>query len=151
MEKFFASMTAEDKQKMMMDMMPKMMEGINMAEMMPQMMMTMMSGMLGRSQGGSMMEMMSGMIGGRPQAENADEASASPEQSQMEGLMMPNMMKEMMPHCLDMMLPNMPKEERIDFVLNMIDVLKEQGSTGMSDEERQDFVARIVEKVTDSL
>jgi len=65
--------------------------------------------------------------------------------------MMPNMMKEMMPHCLNMMLPNMPKEERINFVLNMMAILKEQGSTGMSDEERQDFVARIVEEVTGTL
>lgn len=64
---------------------------------------------------------------------------------------MPNMMKEMMPHCLNMMLPNMPKEERINFVLNMMAILKEQGSTGMSDEERQDFVARIVEEVTGTL
>ena len=65
--------------------------------------------------------------------------------------MMPNMMTEMMPHCLNIMLPGMPKEDRIDFVLNMVAILKEQGSAGMSDEERQDFIARVVEKITGSL
>ncbi len=46
-----------------------------------------------------------------------------------------------------MMLPNMPKERRIDFVLNMVTTLVEQGCVGMSDDEKEDFVAKVVEKV----
>ena len=38
MERFFADMTAEDKQNMMEAMMPKMMEGMNMMDIMPKMM-----------------------------------------------------------------------------------------------------------------
>ena len=63
MEKFFADMTVEDKQRMMEQMMPRMMEGINMMEMMPRMMMGMMGGAAGEC-GGDMSGMMSQMMGG---------------------------------------------------------------------------------------
>ncbi len=46
-----------------------------------------------------------------------------------------------------MMLPNVAKEKRIDFVLKMVDTLIQQGCVGMSDEEKQDFVVKVVEKV----
>jgi len=85
MGNFFADMTAEDKRKIMEAMMPRMMEGINMMEMMPQ--------------------------------------------------------------CLNVMLPKMPQEKRIDFVLKMIATLMEQGSAGLSEEERKDFMAKVLEKV----
>ena len=53
MEKFFQSMTAEEKQKMMGNMMSKMMGGMNMSEMMPLMMSKMMGGMMsGEKEGG---------------------------------------------------------------------------------------------------
>jgi hypothetical protein len=121
MERFFADMTAEEKQKMMEQMMPKMMEGVNMMEIMPKMM----AGMMGsRENGGGMMGMMSGMMAGAQGTEIT-----------------------MMPQCLSMMLPNIPKEQRIDFVLKMVTILLEQGSVGMSDEEKRDFVAKVVEKV----
>ena len=129
MEKFFADMTAEDKQKMIEQMMPKMMEGVNMMEIMPKMMAGMMSG---RESGGGMMGMMSGMMAGAQGTEMT---------------MMPRMMSVMMPQCLSVMLPNIPKEQRIDFVLKMVTILLEQGSVGMSDEEKKDFVAKVVEKV----
>ena len=59
-----------------------------------------------------------------------------------------SMMAQMMPRCLNMMLPSVPKEERVDFVLNMITALMEQGSAGMSEEEKSEFVAKVLEKVT---
>ena len=61
--------------------------------------------------------------------------------------MMPQMMTEMMPQCLKMILPNMPKEKRIDFILKMVTCLMEQGRVGMSEEEKEDFVAKVVEKM----
>ena len=66
--------------------------------------------------------------------------------------MMPKMMggedsMGMMPQCSRMMLPNMPNEKRIDFVLKMVDTLMEQGRVRMSKEEKQDFVAKVVERV----
>jgi hypothetical protein len=128
MEKFFADMTAEDKQKMMEQMMPRMMEGVNMMEIMPRMMASMMGG--GES-GGGMMGMMSGMMADAQGTEMA---------------MMPQMMSAMMPQCLTTMLPNIPKEQRIEFVLKMVTILLEQGSVGMSEEEKRDFVAKVVEK-----
>jgi hypothetical protein len=129
MEKFFANMTAEDKEKMMEAMMPKMMEGVNMMEMMPKMMM----GMMGEGEGEcGPMEMMSKMMEGGQEGEMP---------------MMPQMMMEMMPHCIKMMLPDVPIEKRIDFVLTMVTTRMEQGCIGMSNEEKTDFVAKVIEKV----
>lgn len=129
MDKFFADFTAEDKQKMMEEMMPKMMEGVNMMDMMPKMMMSM-TGKDKRESG--MMGMMSKMMGSC---------------EEMDSTMMSQMMTETMPKCLDMMLPAIPKEERKGFVVKMVTILAEKGSVGMSDEEKKEFVAKIVESV----
>jgi hypothetical protein len=128
MDKFFADMTVEDKQRMMEQMMPKMMEGVNMMEMMPRMMM----GMMGGDSGG-MMGMMSQMTG----------------EGQGTGMpMMGQMMSQMMPQCVSTMLPGLPKEERAEFILKMIDAMLDRGCAGMSEEERNDLVARALERIT---
>lgn len=129
MEKFFADFSPEEKQKMMEEMMPKMMEGVDMMDMMPKMMMTMMGG--GKGECGPM-EMMSRM------KESGKEKEAS---------MMPRMMIEMMPKCVEMVLPNLPAEEKVDFVLRMVASLVEQGSAGLSEDEKKDFVSRVMNKV----
>jgi hypothetical protein len=46
-----------------------------------------------------------------------------------------------------MMLPKMPKENKIDFVLKMVVSLMEQGGAGMSEEEKNDFVSKVTDKV----
>jgi hypothetical protein len=129
MERFFAEFSPEEKQKMMEEMMPKMMEGVNMKEMMPKMMMSMMRG--GEGECGPM-EMMSQMkAGGR----------------EKEASMMPQMMMEMMPKCLEMMLPNVPAEKKIDFVLKMVTSLVEHGGAGMSENEKKDFISNVIAQV----
>ena len=130
MEKFFAGMTAEDKQSMMEQMMPKMMEGINMAEMMPRMMM----GMMGHS----------GRPGQRTPRAKHSTGGPHPDGPPMMG----HMMTQMMPGCVDMMLPGLPKEERTEFVLQMIGTLMEKGTVGMSEEEQSSLVARALERIT---
>jgi hypothetical protein len=69
----------------------------------------------------------------------------------MEGLtmdnMMPHMMKEMMPDCLTHLLPKMSNKMRVDFILNLTDILAEQGSVEMSEKEKEDLVVKIIEKV----
>jgi hypothetical protein len=129
MEKMFSGMTADDKKEMMMGMMAKMKEGIDMHEMMPKMMM----GMMGAKEGeGGMKEMMAKMMHG-------GEAQES---------MMPEMMlKAMMPHCIKMMMPAISKDKRADLVSGVIDTLMEQASSGMSDEEKANFTAKIVETI----
>lgn len=129
MEKFFADMTVEDKQKIMEQMMPRMMEGINMMDMMPKMMIRMMDS--SNSEGG-IAGMMSPVMGGGHGREMP---------------MMPQMMMGMMPRCLEMMLPNIPEDKRSVFVLEMVASLVKQGSAGMGDEEKEDFVAKVVESV----
>jgi hypothetical protein len=121
MGEFFADMTAEDKQNMMAAMMPKMMEGMNFMEMMPQMMMGMMGGGEGK--------------GGTAEAGAQGEGAHAP--------MMHMMMSKMMPHCLEMMLPQMPSEERREFVLRMVSTLARKGCTDMSEEEKNDLVAGV--------
>ena len=61
--------------------------------------------------------------------------------------MMPKMMMQMMPQCLKMMLPNIPKEKRIGFVMKMIDTLMEQGCVGLSNKEKKDFMGKITKKL----
>jgi len=162
MEKFFGDMTAAEKQKMMAEMMPKMMEGVNMMDLMPQMMMTMMGGgQSGEGMMSRMMGMMSGMhAGGKghntPDSGTMGNASEHMKTQPMAGMtgcghgmhMMPHMMTEMMPHCLGMMLPSMPKENRADFISKIVAVLMEKGTSGMSDEEKSECIGKIVEQVT---
>ena len=61
--------------------------------------------------------------------------------------MMPRMMNQMMPLGLDMMLPHLPKEERGDFALKVVETLRARGADGMSDEERDDFVAKMEQRI----
>ncbi len=126
MSKFFEGMSKEDKQQMMQDMMPKMMEGMTM--------MDMMSGMIGGTeQGGMMSGMMSNMAGGDcPGAQ-------MPQMAQM--------MTRMMPHCLEAMLPQVPKEARIDFCLKLVKSMVDNGSTGMTEEEKKAFKQSLVDAI----
>jgi hypothetical protein len=129
MEKMFASMTADDKKEMMIGMMAKMKEGIDMQEMMPKMMMGMMSAKEGE---GGMKEMMAKMMHGGEEQEST----------------MPEMMlKGMMPHCIKMMMPAISKDKRTDLVSGIVRILMEQASSGMSDEEKATFVGKVVETI----
>ena len=60
---------------------------------------------------------------------------------------MPHIMAEMMPKCLKTILPKLSKEDRVEFVLEMISVLVDKGSVRMSEEEREEFVSQLVEQV----
>jgi len=64
--------------------------------------------------------------------------------------MMPHMMTEMIPHCLEMMLPGFPKENRTEYMAKIISILVEKGTVGMSDEEKDECISKIVEQVTTS-
>ncbi len=125
MAKFFEGMTKEDKQKMMQEVMPKMMEGMTM--------MDMMSGMMGSGEQEGMMGMMSGMMGGDCTA------GAMPPMAQM--------MTQMMPHCLEMMLPQIPKESRIDFALKLVKSIIDNGANGMTAEEKKAFKQSLMEVI----
>jgi hypothetical protein len=129
MEKFFAGMSADDKENLMKEMMPQMMEGIDMTKMMPNMMMSMMGGGSGGQSGcGGMMSNM--MKGGKSKGMT----------------MMPGMMMEMMPHCLSMMLPHAPKKKRIEFVQKMVSILAEKGCAGISEEQKKELFEPLVER-----
>ncbi len=122
--KFFEGMTREDKQRMMQEMMPRMMEGMTM--------MDMMSGMIAGDGNEGMMGMMSGMMGGQ------------------KGEWMPsmvNMMEQMMPHCLSMMLPKMPKETRADFALKLVKSLLDNGTIEMTEDEKKAFKQNLIETI----
>ena len=62
--------------------------------------------------------------------------------------LMPGMRMEiMMPQCIKMVLPKMTKKKRIDFAMNIVSTLVEHGSSGLSEEEKRDFVSRIIQGV----
>ena len=120
MEKFFADITPEEKQKMMTDMMPKMMEGTDMADMMPRMMMGMMS--RGEESGASGMK---GMM---------DKCMGSGS-----GAGMSDMMSRMMPMCIGMMMPDMEAEKRTETAVGILSAIVESGAEGLTEEQRKSF------------
>jgi hypothetical protein len=123
-EQFFGGMDADEKKEMCATMMGKLVEGLDMKEMMPKMMMGMMSG--GAADGpGKMHEMM---------AQKMQGGAAQP-MSQMPEMML----KMMMPHCIGMMLPAIDMDKRGDVAAAILSAIVEKGSVGMSDEQRQSF------------
>ena len=77
-------------------------------------------------------KMMSGMMGGGENGETP---------------LMGRMMLKMMPQYVEMVLPETPEKERRDYVLKMVSTLMEHGSVGMSEAEKGEFVAEVVEQV----
>ena len=132
MEEFFSDMSAEDKEKLMADMLPKMMEGVKLQEMMPRMMMGMMRGVEGKM----------GMPG--------EPFGAEPGSSDAHNSMMHMMATKMMPHCIEAVLPEMPKNERRELVLRLISILVRKGCADMSEEEKNGLV-RDVDKRLQSI
>jgi len=122
MAQMFAGMSIDEKKEMMMGMMGKMKEGINMEEMMSKM---------GAMEGsGGMKEMMAKMMQGGEEQDS----------------MMPEMMlKGMMPHCIKMMMPAISKGKRADLVSGMVSTLLDEASSGMTDEEKAALKATVVE------
>ena len=120
-DQFFADMTVEDKGKMMAKVMSKMMEGINMTEIISKIMSTM--------------------------AESSITSKMVENDQKVKIPIMLQMMMEIMPHCLKTFLPQISQNKRIDFILKMITILVEQGCIGMSEEEKRDFVVKVVEKI----
>lgn len=60
---------------------------------------------------------------------------------------MPHILAELMPKCLRTVLPKLSKEDRVEFVLEMISILVDKGSVRMSEEERDEFVLQLVEQI----
>jgi polyhydroxyalkanoate synthesis regulator phasin len=61
--------------------------------------------------------------------------------------MMQDMMSKMMPQGITMMLSRLPKEQRIEFAENMVATLVEKGSEGLSEEEKKDFIEKLIKKI----
>ncbi len=122
MAQMLADMPIDEKKEMMMGMMSKMKEGINMEEMMSKM---------GAKDGpGGMKDMMAKMMQG----------------GEGQNSMMPEMMlKGMMPHCIKMMMPAISKGKRAELVSGMINTLVEEASSGMSDHEKATLRAKVAE------
>ncbi len=60
---------------------------------------------------------------------------------------MPQIMAELMPRCLNTLLPKLSKEDRVEFALQMISILVDKGSVRMSEEEREEFVSQLAEQI----
>jgi len=161
-------MSPEEKEKMMLEMMPMMMKDVNMTEVMVKMMPEMLKSItaldilnllkkalaklpeLTKVIKENMPEMMKEKLP-KITKELMPDICKKVAPTVLEGLtmdnMMPNMMKEMMPHALSHLLPKMPNKMRVDFILNMTGILVEKGSAEMSEEDKGDLLAKIVGKV----
>jgi len=101
---------------------------------------------------GMMEEMMEKMVCGMSQEDRRkmmEKFFAGTTVEDKQGLMgkaMPRMM-EMMPKCVEMVVPQMPKEDRVEFVVGIIPLLMEKARTGMSEDEQRDLKARVAEKL----
>lgn len=123
-EQFFAGMGADEKKEMCATTMGKLTEGLDMKEMMPKMMMGMMSGAAGERPAKMHETMAKKMQGGHEQ--------------QM--VQMPEMMlKQMMPHCIGMMLPTIQPEKRSEVAAAILSAIVEKGASGMTDEQARSF------------
>lgn len=56
---------------------------------------------------------------------------------------MPQILAELMPKCLETLLPKLSKEDRVGFVLHMTNILVEKGSIRMSEYEKIEFKSKI--------
>jgi hypothetical protein len=61
------------------------------------------------------------------------------------------MLKTMMPHCVKMMMPKIPRDKRADLVTGAVTALMEQASSNMSDEERTSFKKQVIEAINPQL
>jgi hypothetical protein len=57
------------------------------------------------------------------------------------------MMQEMMPHCLGMMLPRMPEENRIEFFQKLVKSLLDNGTSDMPAEEKKACTQGVIEAI----
>ena len=60
---------------------------------------------------------------------------------------MPQIMASLMPKCLKTVLPKLSKEDRVEFALELISILVDEGSVRMSEEEREEFVFQLEEQI----
>lgn len=56
-------------------------------------------------------------------------------------------MMEMMPQGLSMMLSRFPKDKRSDLILKVVPDLVEQACAEMSEEEKKGFIEKLIEKI----
>jgi hypothetical protein len=165
MGRFMADFSKEDKMELMSQMMPKMMEDINMLEMMPRMMVTMMPKMISEvkdiieDQDIDFKEFMAGTMNKVVPVimEGINKDSVVEHKEEMMSVMMdkdcirqhmPQMQCRMMPGCTERMLPNLPKEQRIEFMQKMVDIFKEQGALDMDDGEKRAFLDSLKGKLS---
>ena len=140
--------------EIMSQIMPKMMEGINMLEMMPRIMVTMMPRMISEvkdiieDQDIDLKEFMAGTMNTVVPVimEGINKDAVVEHKGEMMTVMMekdclrqhmPQIQCRMMPGCVERMLPNLPKEQRIEFIHEMVDIFKEKGVTDMDDSEKR--------------
>ncbi len=124
MEQLFGGMGADEKKDMCAAMMGKMTEGLDMKEMMPKMMMGMMPAGAGEGPGKP-----AGSAGG----------AAGRHMAQMPEMML----KSMMPHCIEMMLPAIEPEKRGEVAAAILSAIVEHGPNGMSDEQTKAFFSTL--------
>ncbi len=164
MDRMIGKMSPEEKEGMMLKMMPMMMEDVNMSEVMVKMMPEMLKSMnaldiynLLKNAVPNFLKFVKAIKENMPQTTKDKLRKVSMDMmplmcekvmpTMMEDLtmdnVMPNMMKEMMPHTLSHLLPKMPSDVRTDFILRMTKVLDEQGREGLSKKDKENLEAQI--------
>ena len=124
MSHMFSNMDMAEKKEIFEAMIGKLTEGLDMKEMMTRTL----AGKMPKSAGdgpGGMQEMMAKMMQGGPE----QQPSQMPEM----------MLKSMMPHCIEMMLPAIAPDKRGEAVSAILSTIVAKGAEGMSDAEAERY------------
>ncbi|MBD3169222.1 MAG: hypothetical protein GF307_07040 [candidate division Zixibacteria bacterium] len=170
MDKMMGTMSKEEKQEMMLKMMPKMMEQINMLEIMPKMMLTMMPKMFDEvkaimAEHGKEVDMMEIMprIMGPFMSTMLREMPAEKMVDRKENMMskmferedlkvaIPERQQQMMPGCMKRLMENIPYDEKLSYATHILGILATHGSKGISDEQKANYKAKLLEVINTEL
>lgn len=150
--------SSKEKEDMMLQMMPKMMEDIDLSEMMPKMMTTMLPVLLPKMMEvmdkDKMIEKMSTIM---PNVcEVIDKrALAEKKDNMISKLLEQDTFKEKMPKCFakgmpvmvrgcfEHFLPELPKEERIEFMSSLLSMMIEYGTSDFNEEDKKSLIKSI--------
>jgi hypothetical protein len=162
MDKMMGNMRKEEKQNMMLEMMPKMMEAVSMLDMIPEMMLTMIPKMFDEvkallAEEGKELEVkavlpkiiapiMSTMLTGIESEKMVEHKEAMTERLfSMADLYhkIPQGQLEMQPGCIKRLIKNIPFEDRIGYTAKILGIMVEEGTVGMAEDEKQKFRSKI--------
>ncbi|MBD3257231.1 hypothetical protein GF377_02270 [candidate division GN15 bacterium] len=170
MDKMMSTFSNEEKQQLMAQMMPRMMADVNMLEMMPKMMLTMMPKMFDEVKGimaeqgkeFDLMEIMPEVMGpfmstmlrevpAEKMVDHKEKMMAKVFEREDLRMAIPQRQQQMMPGCMKRMMENIPYEEKLPYATHILEILVKHGSENITDDQKADYKAKLLDVVNNGL